>query len=351
MFWFLQIVWIVLGLLFLAAVIIVTYGTITDYKPSRPETLPLKGKSNAQATDTFSFVTWNMGFTGLGSESDFFLDGGENVIMPKMCVNKNRKGTWAALAKMQGVDFILLQEIDEWAKRSYYHNHLPQVAEVLPHHNYAFATNLRVQVPYPIFRPLGRIISGIATYCKYQTTENTRFPFPGNFWWPKSLYFPDRCLLLQRLPLKNGKELVVINTHNSAYDDGSLKHRQMNYMREMFLTEYEKGNYVVAGGDWNLTPPGYDNLHFWKEGMKISPQIPVESDFMPQGWQWVYDLNTPTNRKTCAPYQKGKTFTTIIDFFVISPNIELVEVRGVSQNFEYSDHQPVYMKVKLKDIV
>ena len=348
LFWVIKILVFFFGLCLLLAIAFVTYGTITDYKPNKPESLTLYGRGDAVQSDVFTFASWNMGFTGLGCESDFFLDGGKWVITPEEFVDKNRQGAADTMQQLKDVDFILIQEIDEWAKRSYYHNHLKQFARILPRHNYAFATNLRVWIPYPVLNPLGRILSGIATFTKFRPTENTRFPFVGNFWWPKSLYFPDRCMLLQRLPLKNDKELVVINTHNSAYDDGRLKKQQMDYMHRIFTAEYEKGNYVVAGGDWNLNPPGYDNLHFWKEGMDISPQIPIEPDYLPKGWQWVFDLNVPTNRKSSKPYVKGKTFTTIIDFFLISPNIELQEVKGIDQDFAYSDHQPVCMKVRLR---
>jgi endonuclease/exonuclease/phosphatase family metal-dependent hydrolase len=50
-----------------------------------------------------------------------------------------------------------------------------------------------------------------------------------------------------------------------------------------------------------------------------------------------------------VPYQANKTYTTVIDFFLLSPNIELLEVKGMPNGFEYSDHQPVRMMIKLKE--
>ena len=64
----------------------------------------------------------------------------------------------------------------------------------------------------------------------------------------------DRCFLLSRLALPDGKELVLINTHNEAFDDGSQRNQQMAVLKELMLKEYEKGNYVITGGDWNLNP-------------------------------------------------------------------------------------------------
>jgi len=48
------------------------------------------------------------------------------------------------------------------------------------------------------------------------------------------------------------------------------------------------------------------------------------------------------------PYKKGETATTVIDFFLLSPNIEKVETSNVDLNFQNSDHQPVLLKIKLK---
>jgi hypothetical protein len=50
-------------------------------------------------------------------------------------------------------------------------------------------------------------------------------------------------------------------------------------------------------------------------------------------------------------YVKGKTKTTIIDFFYISPNLMVLENKTIPTGWEFSDHQPVYMRVKMKPAV
>jgi endonuclease/exonuclease/phosphatase family metal-dependent hydrolase len=129
------------------------------------------------------------------------------------------------------------------------------------------------------------------------------------------------------------------------------------------LREYEKGNFVVTGGDWNQNPVGYkigrfsvgrfSNERFsngrfstFDVGRNIEPVI--EPDFLPDGWQWVFDPETPTNRDVNLPYQKGTTKTTIIDFFVVSPNVEVLDISTDNLGFEWSDHQPVKMIFKFK---
>ncbi|MDB5226525.1 MAG: endonuclease/exonuclease/phosphatase family protein, partial [Bacteroidota bacterium] len=171
-----------------------------------------------------------------------------------------------------------------------------------------------------------------------------KYAFPSNFSWPKGLFFLDRCFMKIRFDLKNGKQLVVINTHNSAYDGGELKKKEMAYFKKFLEEEYEKGNYVIVGGDWNQIPPGYKPL---KENSGYE-EMHVPANFAGEGWTFAFDGNTPSNRKVDKAYEPGKTYTTVIDFYLLSPNVELIEVKGLPNGFEYSDHQPVRMVCRLK---
>ena len=69
---------------------------------------------------------------------------------------------------------------------------------------------------------------------------------------------------------------------------------------------------------------------------------------MPESWNWVYSSDIPTNRRVKTVYQKGTTATTVIDFFLISPNIESLSIENIDLDFQNSDHQPVKMTMKLK---
>ena len=68
------------------------------------------------------------------------------------------------------------------------------------------------------------------------------------------------------------------------------------------------------------------------------------------GWNYVYDSTTATNRKNATAYIEGKTFKTIIDYYYLSPNIEAVEIKGIETGFDFSDHQPVRLKIKLMNL-
>ncbi len=176
-----------------------------------------------------------------------------------------------------------------------------------------------------------------------------RIALPNISDFPRKLFYLKRCLLLQRYKLANGKDFVIINTHFEAYDAGGLvKKEQRAVTKKILEAEYAKGNYVVLGGDWNIAPPGF-NVHTW-EHKKITDELYLmnnDSVFI-KGWNYVYDPTTATNRKNETSYTEGETFKTVIDYFYMSPNIQVDSIHGIDLHFAYSDHNPVRMKVTLK---
>lgn len=347
---------LILGSVLLILGGLILHASITDYQPEIKESL-IQRKSLKKTSKTIissptnlSFLVWNIGYSGLGSESDFFYDGGQMVHPKSQWVNKNITGITETL-QQYSADFILLQEVDSSAQRSSYINQLEKIEGVLPDFHYTFATNFLVSfIPIPVTEPLGGIHSGIATYSRFEAKENTRFQFPGNFDWPVSLYMLDRCFLFQRFDIEGSeRQLIIINSHNSAYDKGGkLKKRQMEYLKEMLVGEYQKGNYVIVGADWNQVPPDFDPLKFVKKGTIPHGSMKSPKDYPEAGWKWVYDETIPTNRALLKAYSPDTTFTTLIDYFLVSPNVDVKMVKGINLDFEWSDHQPVWMEVELK---
>ena len=193
---------------------------------------------------------------------------------------------------------------------------------------------------------MGKVKSGLMTLSKYCPDRVVRHSFPGNYSWPMSLFMLDRCFLVNRYTLSNQKELLVINTHNSAYDDGSLRARQMDYLRSFLLSEYEKGNYVIVGGDWNQTPYGQE-AELPSHRFDTDNLIYMEKDYPAPGWTWAFDPLVPTNRRVSIPYDRSNSLTTIIDCYLLSPNIVLEHVKTIDLDFRNSDHQPVELQARL----
>jgi endonuclease/exonuclease/phosphatase family metal-dependent hydrolase len=346
---------IIVAVLALGFIGLIVYAVISDYKPKEKEMISQSDSpSLLKNSHTFSLLTWNIGYAGLDKDMDFFMDGGTKVITPKNRSLENISSIGDFLKKNDTIDFILIQEIDRNSKRSYRIDQYEKITGILSGHHPFFAKNYNVFfVPVPPANPMGKVLSGIAVYSKFIPESSTRFSLPGHYGFPTQLFQLDRCFMVNRYRIENGKELVLINTHNEAFDKGgSIRKVQMERLREFVLNEYKSGNYVITGGDWNQFPPDFKpafsgNKAFTGQVGNFN-LMGIESDYLPQEWKWIYDPSTPSFRTVIAAYEPETTPTSVCDIFLISPNIESVSVKCHHLGFANSDHNPVIIQVKLK---
>ena len=327
---------------------LIVYALLSDYKPDEKVTIA-HNESPASVSDTaeLTLLTWNIGYCGLDRDMDFFYDGGTKVFTPKDKCILNLAAVGKFIAQNDSIDFIFIQEIDKASKRSYRINEYNALSGVLNTHKGYFATNYDVFfVPVPPATPMGKVLSGLSIFSKTAPSSSVRYSFPGEYAFPKQLFMLDRCFLVNRYPLENGRELIIINTHNEAFDKGNIRRRQMAYLKDFILEEYKNNNYVIIGGDWNQTPPEFRSAFISNQTDTTNMVIP--SDYLPSGWQWLYDNTNPSERSVVAAYDSSVTPTTVFDFFLISPNVQAESVKCINLNFENSDHNPVIIKVKLK---
>ncbi|WBW97029.1 endonuclease/exonuclease/phosphatase family protein [Oceanirhabdus sp. W0125-5] len=326
------------------------FMTVTDYKPEPKITLEINQKSNEDIESyEFAATIFNIGYCGLDKEQDFFMDGGTGSrASSKETVLSNLESITSFLEENED-DFILLQEVDFKSKRTYHINQHERLSNSFKDYSDTYAINYKVPwVPVPITKPMGNVKSGLVTLSKYKIDSSIRYQFPGEEKWPRQLALLDRCFIETRHKLNDDKDLVIINTHMSAYDKGGfIRHQQMNFLVKYLNEEYEKGNYVVVGGDWNHEMPGSDSdmLNPGKERLEWVKEIDV--DF--PNYKWAVDEKTPTNRYDDKPYVKGENYITVLDGFLVSDNIEVIEVKTSDLGFENSDHNPVTLKFSLKN--
>lgn len=327
---------------------LIGYAIITDFKPEVKIIISEDDKPTAlNDTSDITVLTWNIGYCGLDEDMDFFYDGGTKVITPREKFDENYTSVRDFLKANDSLQFMFLQEVDRKSKRSYKTDEYIGIESSLKTASSQFATNYDVFfVPVPPSEPMGKVYSGIAILGKTTPSSSIRFAFPGKYGFPKQLFMLDRCFLVNRYPLSNGKELLLINTHNEAFDPGDIRKAQMEYLKTFLMDEYSKGNYIIAGGDWNQTPPDF-KPDFIKNKVNEG-QMMLNADYLPADWTWSYDNKIPSNRTVIAPYNPSETTTTVIDFFLLSPNISSVSIKCVDLGFENSDHNPVILKARLK---
>lgn len=328
------------------------YMTLTKEQPA--DVISLKVENNKERVleqgNEFKVTTFNIGYAGLDKDQDFFMDGG------KGSGSSSKEQTEVNLKKMlsflqnENSDFTLLQEVDIKSLRSFDVNGHEFLKEGLPDYASSFGKNYDTKwVPVPVTSPMGYAEAGLSTFSKYKVQTAERFQLPGMEPWPKRLFDLDRAIVEYKIPVNNGKFVRLVNLHLSAYDEGGkIRKQQVEYLKEYMNKHYQNGDYVIMGGDWNqlLSDVQLSDPKFVKERPEWLVELP--KDFTDGGFKWAVDPSVMTVRDDVKKYVAGENFVTIIDGFIVSPNVEIVNVQGKDLKFENSDHNPVSAVFKLK---
>ena len=335
------------------AYVFISYSRIDDNTVIVPEGT---AKSTAVKAGTeYTAMTYNVGFGAYTPDFTFFMDGGESSwAKSKESVIACIDGA-AGVIKEHNVDFALIQEVDFNSTRSYHVDERDQLIEQFPDDCAAFAINYHSAfLFYPLTQPHGASNSGLLTLSESTIVSSLRRSLPIATDVKKILDL-DRCYSVSRIPVDNGKELVLINTHTSAYGtDGDLQTRQMQMIFDDMKAEYDKGNYVIAGGDWNHDFTGDSKYKLNDatpedlEALAWCAEFPA--DLIPDGFSRVTDYASglrPSTRNTDIPYSED-SFVVTLDGFIVSDNVVPSFVDVVDTGFAYSDHNPVEMRFSLK---
>ena len=224
---------------------------------------------------------------------------------------------------------------------------------VLPEYDETWAQNYDSPfLMYPLRRPHGASVSGLMTLSSLTVDSARRVELPIENSLMK-LVDLDRCYSVSKIPVSNGKALCLYNLHLSAYtSDGKIADEQLELLLSDMQAEYEAGNYVIGGGDFNKDLlEGGSEAYFGVSTEDYTWAQPLRFDLLektdirliaPQG----KDGAVPTVRNADGPYHDGQLVLSV-DGFLVSPNVEVTDSEVVSTGFAYSDHNPICMSVTL----
>lgn len=297
-----------------------------------------------------SAITYNIGFGAYNKEFSFFLDGGENArAESKDAVYENLAGITGYLSYRSKADVMLLQEVDEKGTRSYGVNEVETILKTQQDKWSTFALNYdSPYLLYPFKEPIGKNKSGLLTLTSFplQSADRVRLPVED---FPNNLFDLDRCYSKQYTPTANGNSLVVYNAHLSAYsEDGEITDIQLRELFSDMQYEYDSGNYVLLGGDFNRDLLGDSSEVFGRDGKDVSWAQSFPVDSLSVNFTLCAPSNAPTCRDTAEAYDPEETFVLSIDGFIVSDNIEVMSCKTENLHFAYSDHNPVRLEFKLK---
>ncbi len=335
-----------------------TYSRIPDAEP-----VEIQGNAAGGALRTntaYTASTYNIGFGAYTPEFSFFADEGimadgtrtvgeHGVATSKESVVASTDGVVATISGLNP-DFALFQEVDVDSTRSYGVNQKAALEEAFANKSSAYAVNFHSSfLAYPVPEMHGLVNGGILTLADAHASSATRCSYPVSDEFPDKFFDLDRCFLVERFPVENGKELVLINSHMSAYDEGGMiRAQQLEMLIGLLASEAAAGNYVIAGGDWNHVLCGSENYYESKQRMPDWLAVFDES-MLPESFSVVRAENiedVATCRCADIPYTPGTTYTATIDGFFVSSNVKAT-ARNVDTGFAYSDHTPVLLTFEL----
>ena len=354
-------------LIFLALILVVggyviylqsNYYRIEDHAVLEVEN---NGENVLKTGDTYSVVTYNIGFGAYGPDYSFFMDTGEMKDGTKtsgkygkaMSLESVETHTEGALGVIEDLDadFYLLQEVDVDAYRSYHVNQKDFVKTAMTGYASVFANNFHsAYLFYPFNDPHGAVQAGLLNFSRYQISEAERRSYPVDNSFITKFTDLDRCFAQMRLPVEGGHELVLINSHMSAYDEGgTIRAQQLELLNSVMSEEYAKGNYVIVGGDFNHAM-GEAVAEGFPSEQKFPAWVAVltEAD-LADGVRIVRaenELEVPTCRGADIVYTKGVNYTTVVDGFLVTDNVQAT-AENVDTDFAYSDHNPVKLQFEL----
>lgn len=347
------------GLLLVLAVyflyIILDYHRIEDYVELEIKKPVQENKKEAvQTQEEYAIITYNIGFGAYTPDFSFFMDGGtESVAKSEESVLATVSGA-ADLVEKEKAQFYLFQEVDMDSTRSYHVNQYELLDTFFPGYYSDIAVNYDSSfLFYPVFKPHGKSYAGVALYSEFPITQALRRSFPISEGFSKYLDL-DRCYSVNRIPVENGKELCIYQLHMSAYgNDDKIREGQVSMICADMKAEYEAGNYIICGGDFN-----HDLKRLEDDGGEYASwAYPFPRDSVPDGLFFVLDSLSEKEREAMhnsarnadMAYEEGVTYTVTLDGFIISDNIICVSYENMDTGYAYSDHDPVKMIFKLKE--
>ncbi len=333
------------GAILLAVLIYLLYVVCSYHRVEDALALSVSGGTSEAVPvgEPLNALTYNIGFGAYSADYSFFMDGGEHSrAFSREAVLSNTTGALDAVLG-ESPSFVMLQEVDVDGTRSYHVDQTQIAVNRFSGFSSVYAENYdSPYLFYPFLEPIGANRSGLLTFSAYGIESAVRRSLPIEEGLYRFLDL-DRAYSVSRIPTDNGKYLMLYNVHLSAYtSDGTIADEQMKLLAADMAAEYQKGNYVIAAGDFNKDLLGDSSQYFPREEGDYTWAKPFDVTLLPDGFTLCTGSNAPTCRNADAPYRAdGTDFVLSVDGFLVSDNVEVLSCQTVDIAFAYSDHNPV----------
>ncbi|TGK05006.1 endonuclease/exonuclease/phosphatase family protein [Leptospira semungkisensis] len=328
----------------------------TTFHPSELQEASVNCESNAPILDggkQIKLLSWNVQYFA-GKNRVFWYDvpdeSGPDTAPSREEVENTLKKV-ANVILEQNPDFVLFQEVDDGAKKTYSEDQseriLPLLSDLYPCRTEAFYWKAGF-VPHP--KILGSVGMKLTIFSKYKIVSALRHQLPTPPADPITQQLQlKRAVLQADIATHDGKTVTLLNTHLDAFSMGTdTMHRQVRFIENLLETLDAKKMPWILAGDFNLLPPGFSRgqLHpngafFYSDEEEISPIF--------QKWNSTVsleELNGPNKEKffTHVPNdpQIAKPDRTI-DYIFYSKGLAKKEYKVLQEGeaADASDHLPL----------
>lgn len=261
----------------------------------------------------------------------------------------------ARIIRDEEPDVILLQEVDDGARRTDYEDQLSRLLSKLPAeyccHSSTFYWKARF-VPHR--RIMGAVGMKLSTISKYRMTSAVRHsltPVQRN---PLVRQFhPKRAVLETRLPVEGADDLAILNLHFEAFPQGGdVMSKQVARLDALLTGLEQSGHRWLAGGDLNLLPPGQRSRlpagqrAAYRESTEMAGlygkyQVcpSLEDVDGPDGSKWL--THFPNDPGIAAPDR-------MIDYIVLPRGVQVLEAHVRQHDtLDVSDHLPLLVTLRV----
>lgn len=319
---FLKIALLTVALLSIASVIFFFWASSSNHNENEySKLIENKYRVNNKNDSVYTIITYNIGYlSGLTNNRP--------VAKTKKLFDDNLIHAYQEFERIDA-DIICFQEIDYYAKRSYYVNQQDELQKL--GYNYIFqAVNWDVNyLPFPYFPPSahhGEIYSGQSIFSKQPLFDDERIALDrvedSPFY--RDAFYLDRLAQVSKTTL-GGETVIIISVHFEAWDVPTrTKHAQ--YISTLY-DKYKDDYPVFILGDFNSDrsyPNAAIQLIIDLPGIKYAVDLASKS----------YPSMSPTERLDYIFYNE--------EF------IELESSKILTEFSDVSDHLPVLMEFKLK---
>ncbi len=343
------------------AVMAVALIYFLTWHPVPLETVKIRASGSApqlESGQSVKILSYNVQYMA-GKGYVFFYDlpgdaGPDNRPSPEAI--SNTISEVARIINEEQPDIVLLQEVNDGAKRTDYEDQLarllPLLSPVYPYHASAFYWKNRF-VPHPHI--MGATGMKLSTLSRFQITSAVRHQLPlrTNDILRRQFNF-KRAVLETRLAISDGGELVVFNTHLDAFahNTDTMK-RQVGKLIEILSVVDAETHPWIIGGDFNLLPPG----HTWDGPLPSdSSHRTGQTDIFPlyekyAAFPSLDDISGPSYRDFYTQFPNNPAFKApnkTIDYFFF-PHTLTIDSAYVRQQdtWTISDHLPLLLQLRL----